>query len=73
MKINNNTFEKNEELAKKLDKRIKINNKKANKKEVLLRMLKKYQKTGMKIPKNAKYLSQEELEKLLENIYIEKK
>ena len=31
------------------------------------------QKTGIKIPKNAKYLSQEELEKLLENIYIEKK
>lgn len=73
MRINNNTFKKNEELAKQLDKKIKINNKTIDKREILLRMIKKCQKIGIEIPKNIKSLSKEELEKVLENIDIEKK
>lgn len=73
MRINNNTFKKNEELAKQLDKKIKPNNKTIDKREILLRMIKKCQKIGIEIPKNIKSLSKEELEKVLENIDIEKK
>lgn len=74
MKTNNKNFEENEKIAKQLDKKIKINNNKGiDKRKVLLNMIKIVQKAGIEIPNNINSLKEEELEKILENIVIEKK
>lgn len=74
MKTNNKNFEENEKIAKQLDKKIKINNNKdIDKRKVLLNMIKIVQKAGIEIPNNINSLKEEELEKILENIVIEKK
>ena len=74
LKTNNKNFEENEKIAKQLDKKIKINNNKdIDKRKVLLNMIKIVQKAGIEIPNNINSLKEEELEKILENIVIEKK
>ena len=64
------SFEENEKLAKKLNKKIKYNKKDLDQRAILLKLIDKCENSGAKLPKDANMFTNEELEKILETIKI---